>query len=55
MSQQKSTSVSAAKVANFGVVMVEMVGKMGDIEKEIKRLRYHVSVLSKRNHQEGKS
>ena len=58
MSQQKSTSVSAAKVANFGVVMVEMVGKMGDIEKEIKRLRYHVSVLSKRNHQlmkDGKS
>ena len=49
MSQQKSTRFSAAKVANFGVVMAEMVMKMGDMEKEIKRLRHHVSVLSKRN------
>ena len=51
MPQQKSTSFSAAKVANFGVVMAEMMGKMGEMEKEIKRLRHHVSVLSKRNHQ----
>ena len=51
MPQQKSTSFSAAKVANFGVVMAEMVGKMGEMEKEIKRLRHHVSVLSKRNHE----
>ena len=58
MPQQKSTSFSAAKVANFGVVMAEMMGKMGEMEKEIKRLRHHVSVLSKRNHQlmkDGKS
>ena len=58
MPQQKSTMFSAAKVANFGVVMAEMVGKMSEMEKEIKRLRHHVSVLSKRNHQlmkEGKS
>ena len=58
MSQRKSTSFSAAKVANFGVIMTEMVGKMGEMEKEIKRLRHHVSVLSKRNHQlvkDGKS
>ena len=58
MSQRKSTSFSAAKVANFGVVMAEMVGKMSEMEKEIKRLRHHVSVLSKRNHQlvkDGKS
>ena len=58
MSQQKSTKFSAAKVANFGVVMAEMVMKMGDMEKEIKRLRHHVSVLSKRNDRlvkEGKS
>ena len=58
MPQQKSTSFSAAKVANFGVVMAEMVGKMSEMEKEIKRLRHHVSVLSKRNHQllkDGKS
>ena len=51
MLQQKSTSFSAAKVANFGVVMAEMMGKMSEIEKEIKTLRHHVSVLSKRNHQ----
>ena len=50
MSQRKSTSFSAAKVANFGVVMAEMMGKMGEMEKEIERLRHHVSVLSKRNH-----
>ena len=58
MSQQKSTRFSAAKVANFGVVMAEMVAKMSDMEKEIKRLRHHVSVLSKRNHrlvEDGKS
>ena len=58
MSQRKSTSFSAAKVANFGVVMAEMVGKMSEMEMEIKRLRHHVSVLSKRNHQlvkDGKS
>ena len=30
--------------------MAEIMGKMGKIEKEIKRLRHHVSVLSKRNH-----
>ena len=51
MTQQKSTRFSAAKVANFGVVMAEMIGKMGEMEKEIKRLRHHVSVLSKRNHE----
>ena len=50
MSQRKSTKFLAAKVANFGVVIVEMVGKMGEMEKERKRLRHHVSVLSKRNH-----
>ena len=58
MSQRKSTKFSAAKVANFGVVMAEMVMKMGEMEKEIKRLRHHVSVLSKRNHRlvkDGKS
>ena len=58
MPQQKSTKFSAAKVANFGVVMAEMVMKMGEMEKEIKRLRHHVSVLSKRNYrmvEDGKS
>ena len=51
MTQRKSTGFSAAKVANFGVVMAEMIGKMSEMEKEIKRLRHHVSVLSKRNHE----
>ena len=51
MSQRKSPSFSAAKVANFGVVMAEMVEERLRMEKEIKRLRLHVSVLSKRNHQ----
>ena len=51
MLQQKSLKFSAARVANFGVVMVEMVEKMGLIEKEIKRLRNQVSVLSKRNNE----
>ena len=58
MPQQKSTKFLAAKVANFGVVMAEMVGRMSEMEKEIKRLRHHDSVLSKRNHQlmkDGKS
>ena len=58
MPQQKSTSFSAAKVANFGVVMAEMIEERMRLEKEIKRLRHHVSVLSKRNHQlmkDGKS
>ena len=58
MSQRKSTSFSAARVANFGVVMTEMVEERMKLEKEIKRLRHHISVLSKRNHQlmkDGKS
>ena len=58
MPQQKSTSFSAAKVANFGVVMAEMIEERMRMEREIKRLRHHVSVLSKRNHElmkDGKS
>lgn len=41
---------SAAKMANLGVVMAKMLGKMGEIEKGIKRSQHHVWVLSKRNH-----
>ena len=51
MSQQKSTSFSAARVANFRVVMAEMIAEKLRMEKEIKRLQHHVSVLSNRNHQ----
>ena len=58
MSQQKSTKFSAARVANLGVVMAEMFEERRRLELEVKRLRHHVSVLSKRNHElmkEGKS
>ena len=58
MPQQKTMSFSAAKVAKFGVVMAEMVEERLRLGREIKRLRHHVSVLSKRNHQlmkDGKS
>ena len=58
MSQQKSTSFSAARVANFVVVMAEMFEERLKLEREIKRLRHHVSVLSKRNYElmkDGKS
>ena len=58
MSQQKSTKFSAARVANFGVIMAEMFEEKRKLELEVKRLRHHVSVLSKRNHElmkEGKS
>ena len=30
--------------------MAEIIGKMGEMEKEIRRLRHHIAVLSKRNH-----
>ena len=39
-----------AKVAIFDVVIVEMVEERLELEREVKRLRHHVSVLSKRNH-----
>ena len=58
MPQQKSTSFLATKVANCAVVMAEMIAEMGGLRKEVKRLRHHVSVLSKRNHrlvEDGKS
>jgi len=58
MSQQKSTSFSAAKVANFGVVMVEIILEMSELKKKVKRLHHHVLVLSKKNHRlvkDGKS
>ena len=38
MPQQKSTSLTMAKAANFGVVIAQMIGKISEMEKEIKRL-----------------
>ena len=43
-----SKSFSANKLADTSLVMADMVRKMLEMEKEIGRLRHHVSVLSKR-------
>ena len=48
MVKQGSKSFSANKLADTGLVMAEMARKMMKMEKEIGRLRHHVSVLSKR-------
>jgi len=41
---------SAAKVAKAGLVASAALQKIFDLEKEVSKLRHHVSVLSKRNH-----
>ena len=48
MVKRGSKSFSANKLADTGLVMADMVCKMLEMEKEIGRLRHHVSVLSKR-------
>ena len=48
MVKRGSKSFSANKLADTGLVMVEMARKMMEMEKEIGRLRHYVSVLSKR-------
>ena len=48
MVKRGSKSFSANKLADTGLVMADMVRKMLEMEKEIGRLRHHVSVLSKR-------
>ena len=48
MVKRGSKSFSANKLADTGLVMAEMMRKMMEMEKEIGRLRHHVSVLSKR-------
>ena len=50
MVKRGSKSFSANKLADTGLVMADMVRKMLEMEKEIGRLRHHVSVLSKREH-----
>ena len=48
MVKRGDKSFSANKLANTGLVMADMVRKVLEMEKEIGRLRHHVSVLSKR-------
>jgi len=41
---------SATKVAKAGLTATAALQKILDLEKDISKLRHHVSVLSKRNH-----
>ncbi|PUU83447.1 hypothetical protein B9Z19DRAFT_1119287 [Tuber borchii] len=50
MAKRGSSSFSATKVAKTGMVIGKLVEKLLAMEKEIGRLRHHVSVLSRRNH-----
>jgi len=44
------TTFSATQVAKLGLAVSTALLKMADLEKEVSRLRHHVSVLSRRNH-----
>ena len=48
MVKRGSKSFSANKLADTGLVMADLVRKVMEMEREIGRLRHHVSVLSKR-------
>jgi len=50
MAKRGSTSFSAAKVAKSGLITARALERVLELEKEVSRLRHHVSVLSKRNH-----
>ena len=50
MVKRESTTFSATKVAKAGLVALAVLQKIMDLEKEVSKLRHHVSVLSKRNH-----
>jgi len=50
MVKRGSTTFSATKVANAGLVDSAALQRIMDLEKEVSKLRHHVSVLSKRNH-----
>jgi len=50
MVKRGSTTFSATKVAKVGLVTSAALQKIMDLEKEVSKLRHHVSVLSKRNH-----
>jgi len=50
MVKRGSTTFSATKVAKAGLAASAALQKILDLEKDISKLRHHVSVLSKRNH-----
>jgi len=50
MAKRGSTSFSATKVAKSGLITVKALERVLKLEKEVSRLRHHVSVLSKRSH-----
>jgi len=50
MVKRGSTTFSATKVAKRGLTATAALQKILDLEKDISKLRHHVSVLSKRNH-----
>jgi len=50
MVKRGSTTFSATKVAKAGLTATAALQKIMDLEKDVSKLRHHVSVLSKRNH-----
>jgi len=50
MVKRGSTTFLATKVAKVGLAASAALMKIIELEKEVSRLRHHVSVLSKRNH-----
>jgi len=50
MAKRGITTFSATQVAKQGLAVSTALLKMVDLEKEVSRLRHHVSVLSRRNH-----
>jgi len=50
MAKRGVTPFSATQVAKQGLAVSTALLKMVDLEREVSRLRHHVSVLSRRNH-----
>jgi len=50
MVKRGSTTFSATKVAKAGLAASAALMRILELEKEVSKLRHHVSVLSKRNH-----
>jgi len=50
MVKRGSTTFSATKVAKAGLTATAALQKIMDLEKDVSKVRHHVSVLSKRNH-----
>jgi len=50
MVKRGSTTFSATRVAKAGLAASAALEKILNLEKEVSRLRHHVSVLSRRNH-----